>query len=397
MEGRFAVVGYGETPVSRARADKGELKLSAQEYAAWAVESALHDAGLEKKDFDGQALGVGGTAYPHSEIYSGEIAQDLGLSPRLLIRSDAGGSSGASLLHQAGLAVTSGEVDLVLCVGADTPMSISGPGAVREWNYESEFQKPFGMMGPNSQFAFVARRHMHQWGTRAEALGKVAVTQREHAMKNPNAYLKAPLTMEQYLGSRMIADPVRMFDACIQVNGGLAFVVASKDWAKRFNRERTVWVLGSAEADNQRQGSALSPDITYLGTVEATKRAFAMSGLERKDIDVMQAYDDYTLAVIMQVEDSGFCKKGEGGRFVEEHDISYKGDFPLNTGGGQLSAGQPGMAGGFVHIVEALRQLRGEGGERQVRDARRALVTTIGCLAYGNSLVNTNAMVLGVQ
>jgi acetyl-CoA acetyltransferase len=396
LDGRFAIVGYGETPVSRSRADKGEPRLSVQEYAAWAVESALEDAGLEKKDLDGQGLGVTGTVYPHAEIYSGEVAQDLGVSTKLLIRSDAGGSSGASLLHQAGLAVSSGEVDLVLCVGADTPMNISTPGAVREWGYEADFQKPFGMMGPNSQFAFVARRHMHQYGTRPETLGKVAVTQREHAIRNPNAYLKTLLTMEQYLGSRMIADPVRLFDACIQVNGGLALVVASKEKAKRFNRDKTVWVLGSAEADNHQQGSRLSPDITYLGTVEAARRAFAMSGVERKDIDVMQAYDDYTLAVLMQVEDAGFCKKGEGGKFVEEHEISYKGDFPLNTGGGQLSAGQPGMAGGFVHIVEALRQLRGEGGERQVPDARLGFVTTIGCLAYGNSLVNTNAMVFGV-
>ena len=286
---------------------------------------------------------------------------------------------------------------MVLCVRADTPMSIGGPGAVREWRYEADFQKPFGMMGPNSQFAFVQRRHMHQWGTKPEALGKIAVTQREHAIKNPNGYLKSPLTMEQYLGSRMIADPVRMFDACIQVNGGLAFVVASKEKARQFRKDRTVWVLGSAEADNHLEGSRLSPDITYLGTVEAARRAFGMAGIDQKDIDVMQAYDDYTLAVLMQVEDAGFCKKGEGGKFVEEHDISHKGDFPLNTGGGQLSAGQPGMAGGFVHIVEALRQVRGEGGERQVPDARLGLVTTIGCLAYGNSLVNTNAMIFGVR
>lgn len=381
--------------MSRARVDKGEVKLSVQEYAAWAAESALEDAGLEKKDLDGQGLGVIGTVYPHAEIYSGEVAQDLGISPKLLISSDAGGSAGGSLLHEAGIAVSSGEVDLVLCLGADTPMNITTPGAMRTWRYESDFQKPFGMMGPNSQFAMVARRHMHQYGTKAEQLGKVAVTQREHAIRNPNAYLKAPLTMEQYLASRMIADPVRLFDACISVNGGLAFLVVSKEKAKQLNRDKLVWVLGSAEANNYQHGSTLSPDITYLGTVDAARRAFAMSGVERKDIDVMQAYDDYTLAVLMEVEDAGFCKKGEGGRFIQEHDISYKGDFPLNTGGGQLSSGQPGTAGGFVHIVEALRQLRGEAGERQVPDARRALVTTIGCLAYGNSLVNTNAMVFG--
>ncbi len=395
MDRRFAVAGYGETPVSRARSDKGEARLSVQEYAAWAVESALADAGLEKKDLDGQGLAVTGTAYPHSEIYSGEVAQDLGISPKLLIRSDAGGNSGASLLHLAGLAVSSGEVDMALCVGADTPMSISIPGAVREWRYEADFQKPFGMMGPNSQFAFVAMRHMYQYGTQPEDLGKIAVTQREHAMKNPNAYLKSPLTMEQYLGSRMIADPVRLYDACIQVNGGLAFIVASEEKAKQFSRDKVVWVLGIAEADNYQSGSSLSPDITHLGIAESARRAFSQSGVERKDIDFIQAYDDYTLAVLMQIEDAGFCKKGEGGRFVGEHDLSVKGDLPLNTGGGQLSAGQPGMAGGFVHIVEGVRQLRGEGGKRQVQAASLGLVTAIGCLGYGNSLVNTTVAVLG--
>ncbi len=395
MGRKFAIVGFGETPVSRSRADKGEVKLSVQEYAAWAAESAIEDAGLEKKDLDGQGLGVTGTAYPHAEIYSGEVAQDLGISSRLLMRSDAGGNSGASLLNLACMAISSGDVDMVMCVGADTPMSITGPGALRTWNYEADFQKPFGMMGPNSQFAFVAMRHMHQYRTKAEALGKIAVTQREHAMKNPNAYLKTPLTMEQYLASRMIADPVRLFDACIQVNGGLAFIVTSEERAKQFKKDKIVWVLGIGEADNYQAGSMLSPDITYLGVTEAAKRAFSQSGVERRDIDFVQAYDDYTLAVLMQLEDAGFCKKGDGGSFVAEHDLTVKGDLPINTGGGQLSAGQPGMAGGFVHIVEAVRQLRGEGGERQVQNANLGLVTAIGCLGYGTSLVNTTVAVLG--
>jgi acetyl-CoA acetyltransferase len=395
LHGRFAIVGYGETTVSRARSDKGEAKLSVQEYAAWAAESALTDAGLEAKDLAGQGLGVAGTVYPHSEIYSGEVTQDLGISPKLLLRSDAGGNSGASLLHSAGQAVSSGEVDLVLCLGADTPMSISAPGAMREWRYETDFQKPFGMMGPNSQFAFVTRRHMHQYGTKPEALGKIAVTQRNHAMKNANAYLKSPLTMEQYMASRMIADPVRLFDACISVNGGLAFLVASEEKAKEFVKDKVVWVLGMAEMNNYQSGSSQAPDITYLGIVDAAKRAFSQSGIERKDVDFVQLYDDYTLAVLMELEDSGFCKKGEGGRFVEEHDLSFGGDLPMNTGGGQLSSGQPGMAGGFVHLVEGVRQLRGEGGERQVDDASLGFVTGIGCLGYANSLVQTSAVVLG--
>jgi acetyl-CoA acetyltransferase len=395
LKDKFAIIGYGETPVSRARVDKGEVKLSCQEYFAWAAELALADAGLEKKDFDCQGIAVTGTAYPHAEIWSAEVIQDLGFSPKLLIRSDHGGMSGCSLLHQAGQAVASGVVDMVLCVGADTPMNITTPGAVRTWRYETEFQRPFGMMGPNSQFAFILRRHMYQYGTKPEHLGKIATAQRDHSIKNPNGYLKQPLTMEQYLSSRMIADPIRMFDACIPVNGGLSFVVASKDKAKLIaSKERIVSVLGIAESDNFVSGNRGRPDMTFTGIYDSAKKAFQMSEVKREDIDFLQIYDDYTIAVIMQIEDAGFCEKGHGGKFVEEHDISFKGDFPINTGGGQLSSGQPAMAGGMVHVVESVRQLRGEGGERQVEDASFGLATGVGAIGYGNTLANSMTVIL---
>jgi acetyl-CoA acetyltransferase len=384
--------------VSRARVDKGETKLSIQEYFAWAAELALQDAVLEKKDFDGQGLAVTGAAYPHSEIYSPEVVQDLGFSPSLTLRSDAGGMGGASLLYQAGMAVTTGVVDLVLCLGADTPMNITTPGAVRTWRYETDLQKPFGMMGPNSQFAFILRRHMHQYGTTAEDLGKIAVTQRSHAMKNPNAYLKTPLTLEQYLDSRMISDPIRIFDACIQVNGGLGFIVASNEKAKSLGlSDHAVKILGMAESDNFFQGSMLRPDITYLGIADSAKKAFEESGVKRSEVDFFQPYDDYTIAVLMQIEDAGFCAKGEGSRFVRDHDISVTGDFPINTGGAQLSSGQPAMAGGMVHIVESIRQLRGEGGERQVKHAKIGVATGIGAISYGNSLVDSMTMIFGKE
>ncbi len=395
LHDKFAVIGYGETPVSRARTDKGEVRLSVQEYFAWAAELAIQDAGLEKKDLDGQGIAVTGNAYPHAEIWSAEVISDLGFSPKLLIRGDHGGMSGASMLYQAGQAVSSGAVDLVLCIGADTPMNITTPGAVRTWRYESDFQKPFGMMGPNSQFAFILRRHIYQYGTTPEQLGKVAVTQREHAIKNPNAYLKQPLTIDQYLGSRMIADPIRMFDACIPVNGGLAFIVASKERARYLSKDKSVSVLGIAESDNFYQGSRSRPDITFLGIAQSSKVAFEMSQIKHSEVSFFEPYDDYTIAVLMQIEDAGFCPKGEGGKFVEAHDISFKGDLPINTGGGQLSSGQPAMAGGLVHIVETVRQLRGEGGERQVKNAHVGVATGIGAISYGNSLVNSMTMVLG--
>jgi acetyl-CoA acetyltransferase len=396
LKGRFAIVGYGETEVSRGRIDKGEARLSLKEYVASAMKLALEDAGIEKKDLENQGFGITGSAYPHAEIYSGEVIQDLGISPKLVIRADTGGNSGATLLSQAGIAVSSGVVDIVLCVGADTPMNITYPGAVREWRYEADFQKPFGMMGPNSQFAFIMRRHMHQYGTKLEDIGKVSVSQRENASKNKNAYLKTPITIEQYLNSRLIADPVKLLDACIQVNGGLAFLVVSEDYASKLPKDKVVWVKGIAEYHNYRHGSSLSPDITYTGIAVSAREAFKIAGIEHNDVDLLQIYDDYALAVIMQIEDLGFCQKGEGGKFVAEHDITYKGDIPINTGGGQLSAGQPGMAGGMLHIVEGVRQLRGEGEQRQVSRAETCVVTALGCLEYNNTFAHTSTIVLGV-
>ncbi len=187
-----------------------------------------------------------------------------------------------------------------------------------------------------------------------------------------------------------------MFDACIQVNGGLAFIVASKEKVKQLRKgEREVKVLGIAESDNYFHGSKLTPDITYLGIADSARKAFEKSGVKRSEVNFFQPYDDYTIAVLMQIEDTGFCAKGQGSKFVRDHDLSITGDLPINTGGAQLSSGQPGMAGGMVHIVESLRQLRGEGGERQVRDAKIGVATGIGAISYGNSLVDSMTMIFG--
>jgi acetyl-CoA acetyltransferase len=394
--GKFAIVGYGETPVSRGRTEKGEKRLSEEEYFAWAAKLAIEDAGLEKKDLDGQGIGVVGSSYPHAEIWSAEVVQNLGFRPHLMIRSDHGGMGGASLLYQAGLAVTSGVVNYVLCIGADTPMNISEPGAVRTWRYESDFQKPFGMMGPNSQIAFVQRRHMYEYGTNVEDLGRIAVSQRKNATRNPLAYMRTPLSLEEYLSSRMIADPVRLFDACIPVNGGLSFLVTSLEMAKKASHRNAVPILAIAESDNLLQGSSTRPDICSLGGLrESSKKAFQLAGIKTEEISFFQPYDDYTIIVLMQIEDVGFCEKGKAGQFLRDHDISYEGDFPINTGGGQLSSGQPAMAGGFIPIVESVRQLRGEGGDRQIKSPKIGVATGLGALSYGNNLCNSATIVFG--
>ena len=398
MKGRVAIVGYGETPYTRPRAERGQPRLTAEEYASWAMELALSSAGLSKSDFDGQGLGVTGTIYPHAEIWSAEVAQNLGITPKMIIRADQGGAAAASLLIQGALAINAGLVDMFLCIAADAPLSMptaSASGA-RTWRYENDYMLPFGMMGPNSIFAFIMKRHMHQYGTKREHTGKIAITQRYHASMNPVAYLKAPMTMDEYLSSRVIADPIHLLDCCIPVNGGLAFILASKEKAKQIT-DKPVYLLGFGECHNYTHGSKNRPDITYLGIVKAAPEAYKMAGIEPKDASFVEIYDDYTIAVLMQLEDLGFCKKGEGGKFVEQTDISIHGQLPVNTHGGQLSAGQAGIGGGCSHIVEAARQLREEAGQRQVKDAKIGVVTAIGGLAYGVNLVHNAVMVFGKE
>jgi len=389
------IVGAGETPFSRGRVDKGEVRLGAEEYFAWATELALDDAGLSKDDLNGQGLAVTGGEWPHAEIWSAEVAQNLGFGPKLLLRGDHGGMNGTGLLIQSALAINSSFVDLVLCVGADAPMSIEGPPS-RTWRYEQDFMKPFGMMGPNSIVAFVMRRHMHQYGTKPEQTGKIAVTQRKHASLNPNAYLKAPMTLDDYMKSRLIADPVRMLDSSILVNGGSAFILASKERAKKIT-DNPISVLGFGEAHNYMEGPLGTPDVTVTGLKVAAKEAYEMARVGPPQVNLFQAYDDYTIIVLMQLEDAGFCKKGEGGKFVDETDLTFNGSLPINTSGGQLSAGQPGMAGGLTHVVETVRQLRGQAGQRQVKDAKIGLVSGLGGLSFGGNLVNSAAVVLGVE
>jgi acetyl-CoA acetyltransferase len=393
MKDDTAIIGIGETPFSRGRVDKGEVRLTAEEYLAWAVDLALMDAGLSKKDLDGQGLAVCGSEWAHSEIWSAEVAQNLGASPKLLLRSDHGGMSGIAMLIQAAFAIEAGFVDFVLVAGADAPLSMEGPGS-RTWRFELDFMKPFGMMGPNSLVAFIMQRHMHEYGTKPEHTGKIAVTQRHHATLNPNAYLKAPMTLDDYMKARFIADPIRLLDACILVNGGAAFIVASKEYAKK-TRARSAPVVGFGENHNYYAGSKNRIDVTRTGAEIAARDAYKMASLKAKDMSFYNPYDDYTIIVLMQLEDAGFCRKGEGGKLVETTDLTINGQLPINTSGGQLSAGQPGMAGGLTHIVEAVRQLRGDASQRQVKDAKHGLVTGLGALAYGGTLVNSGAVILG--
>lgn len=401
MRGEVAIIGYGRTPFTRAK--PGERILTVDEYIAWAAELALEKAGMSKNDFDGQGLGVAHAEASHTVNWSAAVAESLGISPRVLLRGDQGGATAAALLIRAAAMICAGVVERVLVVGADTPLTIPSvaPGLPlspeRTRGVFWDFQGPFGVMGANSQFALVQTRYMHQYPLKAEHLGKIAVTTRYHASLNPGAIYREPFTMEDYLKSRILSDPVRLLDCVPMVNGGLAYIVTSAKAAGTIT-DKPVYLLGSGEVSNYYSGSRTRPDITVTGFAQAAPEAFKMAGVQHKDIGVFEPYDDYPMVVLIQMEDYGFCKRGEGGKFVEERDLSFKGDFPISTDGGQLSGGQPGGAiGGFMPIVEAVAQLRGEAGARQVEGATIAAASGFGGIPYARNSRSCVTLILGSE
>lgn len=391
LRGKAAIVGCGETPVDRLGRRPGEPRKTTPEYLAWAARLALEDAGLTKRDLEGQGLGAIYTTTYAQPFWPEEAAEILGISPGLLIGGGNGGASAVSLLGQAATAVSSGVVDLVLCVAAAASFSETyptiHPGDTRD------FEIPFGMMGPNSKAALIMRRHMHEYGTTLDHLGKIAVTCRYHATLNPGAYLRKPLTVEEYKNSRLIADPIRLLDCVMPANGGKAFIVASAERAKKMRR-RPVYILGWGERHNPSFGARSRSDALITGVKDSGKIALEMADANLAEIDFLELYDDYIIVIIMQIEDLGFCAKGDLG-FFERTDFSFGGDLPIQTGGGMINCGQPSTAGGVLHIIEAVTQLRGEGGDRQVPDAKTGLVTGLGGMAYGKNLGCTAVAVLG--
>ena len=401
MRGEVAIVGYGRTPYSRAK--PGEPVLTVDDYIAWAAELALQKAGMAKSDFDGQGLGVSHAEVAHTVNWSAATAENLGISPQVLIRADQGGASAAAMLIRAAAMIRAGIVDRVLVVGADTPLNMPSvaPGLPlspeRTRGVYWDFQGPFGVMGATAQFALVLTRYMHQYPLEFAQLGKIAVTNRFHASLHPGAIYRKPFTLDEYLASRVLSDPIRLLDCVPIVNGGLAYIVTSAETARTIT-DRPVYLLGCGEANNYYHGSRSLPDITTTGFAQAAPQAMAMAGVRHEDIQFLQPYDDYPFISMMTIEDFGFCSKGEGGRFVEEHDLRFDGDFPLSTDGGQLSGGQPGGAnGGFMPLVEAVTQLRGEAGERQVKDARVGAACGFGGIPYGRPGRSCVALILGTE
>jgi acetyl-CoA acetyltransferase len=381
----IAVVGYGETKITL----RGGR--SAYDLASEVLDQVLAQTGIDKSEIDGLATGVpmSETANPFWSVY---LCEMLGLTPSWTQVTGLGGASGIGGIARAAAAIRDGLCETVLVVLADAQSSArpTEQGAQR-----FEFQYPVGLRGPVGAFGLLSQRYKHQYGLDDRALAKLAVTQRRHALMNPNACdkLRVPLTEQEYLASKYVSEPLRMLDSVMVCDGANGVLVTSTAKAKKLGLKKMAHPVGYGEITNFR-GTDNLPDITVSGFSVSGPKALRQAGLAPKDIRMVHPYDDFLIALMITFEDIGFCPKGKGGQFVLDTDLSWKGKLPLNTSGGQISAGQAGLAGGGTNLVEAVRQLFGEAGERQVSDPRNALVTGIGVIPYGRNWAVSNVMVL---
>ncbi|MEW6299764.1 MAG: thiolase family protein [Thermodesulfobacteriota bacterium] len=385
IKGKAAIIGFAEMAPQKGDGDKTPLGIIGE-----VARAAIADAGLEKKDIDGLLTGMAIGDY--SVLWPSVVAEYLQLQPRYFNQVELGGASAAGMVWRAAAAIEAGMCQNVLCVLGDTRgTKATGMKPPPFPRLDAEFDAPYGLIAANPGYALIARRHMHEFGTTPEQMAKVAVDQRKNACKNPAALFgNKEITVDDVLNSRVIVDPLHLLEIVSPCTGGGAFIVTGAERAKRAPH-RPVYLLGAGEAGGHC-GITRARSLTTSLVKPAAEAAFKMAGMTPQDMDFVQPYDCYTITVIVTLEDAGFCKKGEGGHFVWEHDLTYKGDFPCNTHGGQLSFGQPGLAGGMSHVIEAVRQLMGRGGERQVKDA------TVGYVNGNGGIMSEQcSLVLGIQ
>jgi acetyl-CoA acetyltransferase len=373
--GAAAIVGVAESDLGEVTAGMSVVDLMAQ-----GVQRALADCGLTMADVDGVFAAAGQSRMP-----STALCEYLQLKPRYQDCTMMGGSSFMTHVAHAQAAIEAGLCEVAVIAYGSTQRSAGRKNtAPREYN---PYETPYRPVTPAGAYALAASRHMHQYGTTREQLAQIAVAARQWALLNPAAWEKTPLTIEQVLGSRMVSSPLTVRDCCLVTDGGGALVMTSAARAKTLPKP-PAYVLGTGETISHQNISSM-PDLTVTGAASSGAQAYAMAGLKPQDIDVVEVYDAFTITTLLFLEDLGFCPKGEGGRFVADGAIAPGGRLPVNTNGGGLSYCHPGMYGLFV-LMEAVRQLRGECGARQVQDCETAI-------AHGNGgvLSSQSTVVLG--
>lgn len=360
--GSVAVVGAAESDLGQVAPNTSPVDLMAQ-----GTMRALEDAGLKLSDVDGVF-----SAASQTRMAPMALSEYLRIRPRYFDGTIIGGSSFMTHVAHAQAAIEHGLCEVALIAYGSTQRTVSRAAASpREYNY---YESPYRPILPISAYAMAAARHMHEFGTTREQLAEVAVAARQWALKNPKAWEKEPLSIEQVLKARMVSHPFTVRDCCLVVDGGGAIILTSAARAKTL-KKKPAYVLGVGDALSHATISNM-PDLTLTAAVESGAKAYAMAGLKPSDMDMLSLYDAFTITPILFLEDLGFCPKGEGGRFVAGGTIAPGGTLPVNTSGGGLSYCHPGMYGLLV-LIEAIRQVRGECGERQVPGCEVAL-------AHGN-------------
>jgi len=347
-----ATFGMGESP-----------GLSTFDLAAHASVRALAQAGLTPRDVDGIFVVV------MDETMAGlNFAEYLGVQPRFSDNCRTGGSSFQIHASIAALALAAGQCDVALIAYGSNQRSATGKLASSARG--SPWEAPYKPLRPISAYALAAARHMHQYGTTKEQLGEVAIAARQWAQRNPDAFMRDPLSMEEYLKARLVCDPLGIRDCCLVTDGAAAVVMVRADRARDLCK-RPAYLLGAAAETTHREIASM-PDLTVTGLANASRRAFAQARVKPSDIDVVELYDAFTINTILFLEDMGFCPKGEGGRFVAGGTIAPGGKLAVNTNGGGLSCTHPGMYGLFT-MVEAAQQLMQTAAERQIPNANLAI------------------------
>lgn len=357
--------------------------------AAWWLAQVLRalcvEAGLKPRDIDGLSV----ASFTLAPDTAATLTAILGVELRWLDQQMTGGASGVLALRRAARAVEAGDAEIVACIAGDTHSPGAFARTMREFSRaHTDAIAPVGAGGPNAVFALVTDAWMRATGATREDFGHLAVSQRANAVRNPQALLRAPMTLDDYLAARPIAPPLHLFDCVLPCAGAEGFLVMSVE------RVRSLGLAHARIAASVERHNAFAGDAVFArcGLDAERDRLWAQAVCGPDDIDAAQVYDDYPVAVCIQLADLGFCTRADAHRWLHDRTLWPDGTFPLNTGGGQLSCGQAGAAGGFLGMTEALRQLTGAAGDRAVADARRVLVSGFGIVAYDRCLSSAAAV-----
>lgn len=352
---------------------------SAHQWLGTALKTLLQRSGLQKQDIDGVCV----SSFTLGSDTAVGVMQHFQMSPRFLEHIPMGGASGIVALRRAARAVQCGDANVVACIAGDTNHRDSFKNTVSGFSrFSQDAVYPYGAAGPNGSFALLTDYYMQHYGATRADFGKLCVAQRDNALRNPHALMKKPLTLEQYLEARPIAEPIHLFDCVMPCAGAEGYLVMRREQAQILQLPY-VEVLSTIERHN-----AFTEDpVQYRGGwAMDVDELYEMAQVQPEHINFLETYDDYPVINVLQFEDLGFCEKGEGPQFIRNHSFTIDGSFPFNTSGGQLSVGQAGAAGGYLGLVQALRQLTHSAADTQVANATIGMVSGFGMINYDRGI-----------